>query len=421
MKLKRRRAVEVPPNIKSFIDCVTATPLENVESPLKDFVWEFGKQHLSSLLASTDADIVEGSLETLRAFVNKSVGKSSIRSASLTSKLFAFSQGWGGKEGGLGLIACSLPSGCDPIATEIGSTLHFEFYRGADKSDKSQSIDNCHRLEIIHLPSIISCKENDLEILEKLVKDYSVPPSLRFSLLTRLRFARAFDSLAYRRQYTCIRLSAFIVLLQASHDSESLALFLNNEPEFIDELLSLLSYEDEIPEKIRRLGILSLVALCQDRSHQPTVLSSVTSGGHRGILPSLMQKAVDSIINGSTKWSTEFAEELLSLVSMLVSSTPGSLALQEAGFIPTILPLLKDTDTHHLHLVSTAVHVIEGFLDYHNPSSALFRDLGGLDDTIARLKIEVSQVDIGSKKSEEPQSMSKVCLRQICRLFILKR
>lgn len=468
--------MEVPPNIKSFIDCVTATPLENVESPLKDFVWEFGKgdfhhwldlfnhfdsffesyikprkdlqleddflevdppfpreavvqilrvsrlilenctnrhfyslfeQHLSSLLASTDADIVEGSLETLRAFVNKSVGKSSIRSASLTSKLFAFSQGWGGKEGGLGLIACSLPSGCDPIATEIGSTLHFEFYRGADKSDKSQSIDNCHRLEIIHLPSIISCKENDLEILEKLVKDYSVPPSLRFSLLTRLRFARAFDSLAYRRQYTCIRLSAFIVLVQASHDSESLALFLNNEPEFIDELLSLLSYEDEIPEKIRRLGILSLVALCQDRSHQPTVLSSVTSGGHRGILPSLMQKAVDSIINGSTKWSTEFAEELLSLVSMLVSSTPGSLALQEAGFIPTILPLLKDTETHHLHLVSTAVHVIEGFLDYHNPSSALFRDLGGLDDTIARLKIEVSQVDIGSKKSEEPQSMSK--------------
>uniref|UniRef100_A0A0D9XBN6 HECT-type E3 ubiquitin transferase n=1 Tax=Leersia perrieri TaxID=77586 RepID=A0A0D9XBN6_9ORYZ len=476
MKLKRRRAVEVPPNIKSFIDCVTTTPLENVELSLKDFVWEFGKgdfhhwvdlfnhfdsffesyikprkdlqlednflevdppfpresvlqilrvsrlilenctnrhfyslfeQHLSSLLASTDADIVEESLKTLRAFVNKSVGKSSIRSASLTSKLFAFSQGWGGKEGGLGLIACSLPNGCDPVATEIGSTLHFEFYRGADKSDKSQSVDNCHRLEIIHLPNIISFKENDLELLDKLVRDYSVPPSLRFSLLTRLRFARAFDSLAYRRQYTCIRLYAFTVLVQASHDSESLALFLNNEPEFIDELLSLLSYEDEIPEKIRILGILSLVALCQDRSHQPTVLSSVTSGGHRGILPSLMQKAVDSIINGSTKWSTVFAEELLSLVSMLVSSTPGSLALQEAGFIPTILPLLKDTDIHHLHLVSTAVHVIEGFLDYHNPSSALFRDLGGLDDTIARLKIEVSQVEVGSKKPEESCPMNK--------------
>ncbi|GJN40327.1 hypothetical protein PR202_gb29532 [Eleusine coracana subsp. coracana] len=282
---------------------VTSTPLENVELPLKNFAWEFDKvdfhhwvdlfshfdsffqQHLSALLASTDADIVEASLQTLMAFVNKSVGKSSIRRTSLTSNLFA--------------------------------------------------------------------------------------------------------------------------LCQAGHDSEGLSSFLNNEPEFIDELLSLLSYEDEIPEKIRILGILSLVALCQDRSHQPTVLSSVTSGGHRGILPSLMQKAVDSIISGSMKWSVIFAEALLSLVSMLVSSTPGSLALQEAGFIPTILPLLKDMDTQHLHLVSTAVHVIESFLDYHNPSSALFRDLGGLDDTIARLKIEVLLVDTDSKKSEESQSIRK--------------
>ncbi|XP_062199173.1 E3 ubiquitin-protein ligase UPL1-like isoform X2 [Phragmites australis] len=475
MKLKRRRAVEVPPNIKSFIDSVTATLLENVELPLKDFAWEFDKgdihhwvdlfnhfdsffesyikprkdlqlednfldvdppfpreavlqilrvsrvilencmnrhlysffEHLSALLASTDADIVEASLQALMAFVNKSVGKSSIRSTSLTSKLFAFSQGWGGKEGGLGLIVCSLPSGSDPVSTEIGSTLHFEFYCGADISEKSQSLDKEHRLEVIHLSNVNTYKETDLEILDKLVKDYCVPTALRFPLLTRLRFARAFESLTCRRQYICIRLYAFIVLVQAGHDSECLSSFLNNEPEFIDELLSLLSYEDEIPEKIRILGILSLVALCQDRSHQPTVLSSVTSGGHRGMLPSLMQKAVDSIISGSMKWSIIFAEALLSLVSMLVSSTPGSLALQEAGFIPTILPLLKDTNTHHLHLVSTAVHVIESFLDYHNPSSALFRDLGGLDDTIERLKVEILQVEIDLKKSEESQSVNK--------------
>ncbi|KAK3132463.1 hypothetical protein QOZ80_6AG0522110 [Eleusine coracana subsp. coracana] len=369
--------------------------------------YSFFEQHLCALLASTDADIVEASLQTLMAFVNKSVGKNAIRSTSLTSKLFALCQGWGGKEGGLGLIACSLPSGSDTVSSEVGSTLHFEFYRTTDISEKSQPLDKEERLEVIHLSNVNTYKETDLKILDKLVKDYNVPPALRFPLFTRLRFARAFDSLTCRRQYICIRLYAFIVLVQAGHDSEGPSSFLNNEPEFIDELLSLLSYEDEIPEKIRILGILSLVALCQDRSHQPTVLSSVTSGGHRGILPSLMQKAVDSIISGSMKWSVIFAEALLSLVSMLVSSTPGSLALQEAGFIPTILPLLKDTDTQHLHLVSTAVHVIESFLDYHNPSSALFRDLGGLDDTIARLKIEVSLVDTDSKKSEESQSIRK--------------
>jgi len=124
------------------------------------------QQHLSALLASTDADIVEASLQTLMAFVNKSVGKSLIRSPSLTSKLFAFSQGWGGKEGGLGLIACSLPTVSDPVSTEVGSTLHFEFYRGADKLDKSQSIDNENRLEVIQLSGVHTCRGTDLEILD---------------------------------------------------------------------------------------------------------------------------------------------------------------------------------------------------------------------------------------------------------------
>ncbi|XP_038983602.1 E3 ubiquitin-protein ligase UPL1-like isoform X2 [Phoenix dactylifera] len=477
MKFKRRRVLEVPPNIKSFISSVTSVALENIEIPLRDFVWEFDKgdfhhwidlfthfdsffekfikprkdlqlednflegdppfpreavlqilrvtriilenctnkhfyssfEHLSSLLASSDADVVEASLHTLTAFLKKTVGKCSIRDASLTSKLFAFSQGWGGKEEGLGLIACSLQNGCDLVASEIGSTLHFEFYSVPDTSKESNSAEHENQgLHVIHMQKLNCYNESDLELLHKLVKEYGIPPSLRFSLLTRLRFARAFDSLAARHQYICIQLYAFIVLVQASNDADDMAAFFNNEPEFINELLSLLSYEDEIPEEIRILGILSLVALCQDRSQQPTVLSSVTAGGHRGILPSLMQKAVDSITSGSTKWSIDFAEALLSLVSILVSSTPGSLALQEAGFIPTILPLIKDTNPQHLRLVSTAVHVIEGFLDFHNPSSALFRDLGGLDDTIARLKIEVSHVEKGSKKNaEEPRYYGK--------------
>lgn len=32
-----------PPKIRSFIDSVTAVPLENIEEPLKGFVWEFDK------------------------------------------------------------------------------------------------------------------------------------------------------------------------------------------------------------------------------------------------------------------------------------------------------------------------------------------------------------------------------------------
>ncbi|XP_040986368.1 E3 ubiquitin-protein ligase UPL1-like isoform X1 [Juglans microcarpa x Juglans regia] len=471
MKLKRRRALEVPPRIRSFIDSVTAVPLEDIEERLKGFIWEFDKgdfhhwvdlfnhfdsffekhiksrkdlqveddfldsdppfpkdavvqilrviriilenctnkhfyssyeQHLCLLLASTDPDVVEACLQTLAAFLKKTIGKYSIRDASMSSKLFALAQGWGGKEEGLGLIATAVQDGCDPIASELGCTMHFEFYASSEFSCELPAAEHSMQgLQIIHLPDINSRLETDLELLSNLVAEYKVPTSLRFSLLTRLRFARAFGSLASRQQYTCIRLYAFIVLVQASGDADDLVSFFNTEPEFVNELVSLLSYEDAVPEKIRILCLLSLVALCQDRSRQPSVLTVVTSGGHRGILSSLMQKAIDSVISDASKWSVVFAEALLSLVTVLVSSSSGCSAMREAGFIPTLLPLLKDKNPQHLHLVSTAVHILEAFMDYSNPAAALFRDLGGLDDTISRLKVEVSRIENGSKQPGE--------------------
>ncbi|GFZ12610.1 LOW protein: E3 ubiquitin ligase-like protein [Actinidia rufa] len=375
---------------------VTRIILENCTN--KHFYSSY-EHHLSSLLASTDADVVEACLQTLAAFLKKTIGKYIIRDSTLNSKLFAFAQGWGGKEEGLGLITCAIDDGSEPIANELGSTLHFEFYAANELSNEIPAAElSIQGLQIIHLPNINTHQESDLELLNKLVIDYKVPLSLRFSLWTRLRFARGFISLSVRQQYTCIRLYAFIVLAQACGNTDDLVSFFDTEPDFISELVSLLSYDSVVPEKIRILSLLALVALCLDRSRQPSVLTAVTSGGHRGILSSLMQKAIDSVVSNSSKWSVVFAEALLSLVTVLVSSSSGCSAMREAGFIPTLLPLLKDTDPQHLHLVSMAVHVLEAFMDYSNPAAALFRDLGGLDDTISRLKIEISYFENVSKQ-----------------------
>lgn len=293
------------------------------------------QHHLSFLLASTHADVVEACLKTLSSFLRKSTVRHIIRDKTLSSKLFAFAQGWGGKDEGLGLVACALENVSDPVSQELGSTLHFEFYDNFDSEKSTQG------LQIIHLPKINTYKESDVELMHRLIQEYKVPSSLRFSLLTRLRFSRAFSSFTARRQYTSIRLNAFIVLVQACGDTDDLVSFFNTKPEFINELVTLLSYEDAVPENIRILSLLSLVALSHDRSRQLTVLAAVATGGHRGILSSLMQKAIDSTVSKS---SVMFAQALLSLVSILVSST-GCSAMHE-GFIPTLLPLLKITCKH---------------------------------------------------------------------------
>ncbi|KAL0399111.1 UNVERIFIED_CONTAM: E3 ubiquitin-protein ligase UPL2, partial [Sesamum radiatum] len=216
----------------------------------------------------------------LAAFLKKSIGKYIIRDASLNSRLFSFAQGWGGKEEGLGLISCALRNGSDPVALELGSTLHFEFYAVNESVSEPTLMEQATQgLQIIHMPDVNATKESDLELLNK--------------------------------------------------------------------------------------------------SRQPTVLTAVTSGGHRGILSSLMQKAIGSVVNNSSKWAVVFAEALLSLLPFWC---------------------------HHHQILntciwfSTAVHVLEAFMDYSNPAAALFRDLGGLDDTISRLMVEVSHVENGSKQ-----------------------
>jgi E3 ubiquitin-protein ligase HUWE1 len=60
--------------------------------------------------------------------LKKTLGRYSIRDTSLNTKLFSLAQGWGGKDEGLGLIASTAQNGCDPVAYELGCTLHFEFY-----------------------------------------------------------------------------------------------------------------------------------------------------------------------------------------------------------------------------------------------------------------------------------------------------
>ena len=64
-------------------------------------------QHLSSLLAASDKEVVKATLQTLVAFLRKTHG-SSVRwhgSSDLSARLLALSQGWGVKE----LVSSGLP------------------------------------------------------------------------------------------------------------------------------------------------------------------------------------------------------------------------------------------------------------------------------------------------------------------------
>eukprot|EP00850_Spirogloea_muscicola_P009963 SM000057S18393 [mRNA] locus=s57:350840:368215:- [translate_table: standard] len=373
-------------------------------------------EHMSLLLAYTDVRVVLGALGVLAAFVRKPFHPSrSLRwsgEPGINARLFCLSQGWGGKDEGVGLVACSVEGACSAEVQQRASTLHLEFYSedGSKSADGAKSRATPGR-QVINMPAVHENVHTDLELLEELVAAHHVPWKLRFALLTQLRFARAFTSLASRQDYVRVRLLAFTVLLQSNPDHQDLTTFFANEPEFAGELVMLVRLEKVVPEDIRTLALRALAAQAQDRSRQSTVLTAISAGGHQEILPSLMQRAIGSVAAGdSGGCSVPFVEALLALVTALVSGSSGCAALREAGLVPTLLPLLKDLNPSHTHIVSSAVHILEAFMDFSNSASSLFRDIGGLDDTIERLKAELSVVERRIAEADvhsmaEPQAM----------------
>lgn len=106
------------------------------------------------------------------------------------------------------------------------------------------------------------------------------------------------------------------------------------------------------------------------------------------------------VMDKEPKYNASFVEALLSLVGALVSSSSGSVALSEAGFIPALLPLIQDPNPSHVSLVCTAVKILEAFMDFSSPASAMFRGLGGLTNMIQRLENEVMVVTKPGEPSE---------------------
>ncbi|KAG0456448.1 hypothetical protein HPP92_024236 [Vanilla planifolia] len=292
-----------------------------------------GLEHFKLLLASTDPDIIIATLETLSSLMKINLSKlhgsgKLISCGSMNSHLLSLAQGWGSKEEGLGLYSCVLANErnqqegfslfppdmeneCDAIQCRLGSTLHFEFNVAAPQ-DSTTYQGKKSKLHVINIPGLHMRKEDDLVILKECIEKFSVPPEHRFSLLTRIRYARAFRSPRMCRLYSKICILAFIVLVQSNDAHDELVSFFANEPEYTNELIRLVRSEESIPATIRALAMLALgaqlaaYASSHERARIFSGSSIISVGGNRMVLLSVLQKAIVSLSNPSDPSSPLF-------------------------------------------------------------------------------------------------------------------
>ncbi|CAH8320273.1 unnamed protein product [Eruca vesicaria subsp. sativa] len=377
-----------------------------------------GLEHFKLLLASTDPEVLIAALETLSALVKITSSKlhksgKLIGCGSVNSFLLSLAQGWGSKEEGLGLYSCLVanernqdegltlfPSDLDnshnEAASRIGSTVYFEL-RGQRVDDDGTSATSSSR--VIQIPDLHLRKEDDLVLMKECIERYNVPPVLRFSLLTRLRYAHAFRSSRICRLYSRICLLAFIVLVQSSDAQEELASFFANEPEYTNELIRIVRSEEPIPGTIKTLAMLALGAqlavysASHDRARILSRSSISFAVGNRMILLNVLQKAVLSLKTSSDPSSIAFVEALLQFYLLhIVSSSSSGSTIRGSGMVPTFLPLLEYTDPTHLHLVYLAVKALQKLMDYSSSAVPLLRDLGGVELLSQRLDLEVHHI-----------------------------
>ena len=336
---------------------------------------------------------------------------------SVNSYLLSLAQGWGSKEEGLGLYSCvmanettqddglnlfpsDVENDSDKLQCRIGSTLYFELHGNAQSTEESSNnVNNSSSLGVINIPDLHLQKEDDLKLMKRYIEEYRVPPELRFSLLTRIRYARAFRSPKICRLYSRICLLAFVVLVQSSDASVELNSFFANEPEYTNELIRIVRSEELVSGTIRTQAMLALGAqlAAYSASHERARILSVSSisfaGGNRMILLNVLQRAVRSLKNSNDPTSLAFVEALLQfyLLHVVSSSATGS-NIRGSGMVPTFLPLLEDSDPLHLHLVCFAVKTLQKLMDYSSSAVSLFKESGGVELLSQRLQIEVHRV-----------------------------
>ncbi|XP_027330727.1 E3 ubiquitin-protein ligase UPL2-like [Abrus precatorius] len=380
-----------------------------------------GLEHFKLLLASTDPEILIATLETLSALVKINPSKlhgstKMISCGSVNSFLLSLAQGWGSKEEGLGLYSCVManenaqdealclfPSdveiGHDQSNYRIGTTLYFELH-GPMAQNKEHNADiDPPSSTVIHMPDLHLRKDDDLSLMKQCIEQYSIPSELRFSLLTRIRYAHAFRSPRICRLYSRICLLSFIVLVQSGDAQDELVSFFANEPEYTNELIKIVRSEETISGSIRTLAMLALgaqLAAYTSSHHRSRILSgsSLTfAGGNRMILLNVLQRAILSLKSSNDPSSLAFVEALLQfyLLHVVSTSTSGN-NVRGSGMVPTFLPLLEDFDPAHIHLVCFAVKTLQKLMDYSSSAVSLFKESGGVELLAQRLQKEVHRV-----------------------------
>ncbi|XP_017342507.1 E3 ubiquitin-protein ligase HUWE1 isoform X3 [Ictalurus punctatus] len=349
-------------------------------------------EHLTTLLASCDMQVVLSVLNLLYVFSKRSnyiTRLGSDKRSPLLARLQHLAESWGGKENGFGLAECcrDLPmTKYPPSAT----TLHFEFYAEPSsevKVEKKQSSSNT--LHYIHIEQLDKISESPSEIMESLTVMYNIPKDKQTLLFTHIRLAHGFSNHKKRLQAVQARLHAISILVYSNALQESANSILYNG--LIEELVDVLQITDKqlVDIKAASLRTLTSIVHLERTPKLSNIIDCTGTASYHGFLPVLVRNCIQAMIDPlMDPYPHQFATALFSFLYHLASYDAGGEALVSCGMMEALLKVIKflGDEQDQITFVTRAVRVVDLIT---NLDMAAFQSHSGLSIFICRLEHEV--------------------------------
>uniref|UniRef100_H3BXZ7 HECT, UBA and WWE domain containing E3 ubiquitin protein ligase 1 n=1 Tax=Tetraodon nigroviridis TaxID=99883 RepID=H3BXZ7_TETNG len=326
-------------------------------------------EHLTTLLASCDMQVVLSVLNLLYVFSKRSnyiTRLGSDKRTPLLARLQHLAESWGGKENGFGLAECcrDLPmTKYPPSAT----TLHFEFYAepGPEvKLERKTSSNTLHYIHIEQLDKVQPCSD----CCYRLCSLWSMS----------FRFLRA-----------PARLHAISILVYSNALQESANSILYNG--LIEELVDVLQITDKqlVDIKAASLRTLTSIVHLERTPKLSNIIDCTGTASYHGFLPVLVRNCIQAMIDPLMEpYPHQFATALFSFLYHLASYDAGGEALVSCGMMEALLKVIKflGDEQDQITFVTRAVRVVDLIT---NLDMAAFQSHSGLSIFICRLEHEV--------------------------------
>ncbi|XP_060039488.1 E3 ubiquitin-protein ligase HUWE1 isoform X10 [Erinaceus europaeus] len=355
-------------------------------------------EHLTTLLASSDMQVVLAVLNLLYVFSKRSnyiTRLGSDKRTPLLTRLQHLAESWGGKENGFGLAECCRDLHMmkyPPSAT----TLHFEFYADPVAEVKIEKRTTSNTLHYIHIEQLDKISESPSEIMESLTKMYSIPKDKQMLLFTHIRLAHGFSNHRKRLQAVQARLHAISILVFVSPFAvysnalqESANSILYNG--LIEELVDVLQITDKQLMEIKAASLRTLTSIVHlERTPKlSSIIDCTGTASYHGFLPVLVRNCIQAMIDPSMDpYPHQFATALFSFLYHLASYDAGGEALVSCGMMEALLKVIKflGDEQDQITFVTRAVRVVDLIT---NLDMAAFQSHSGLSIFIYRLEHEV--------------------------------